>query len=153
MKLIATALLLAGLASPAGDPPGFQMWKAADLKALAKTLTPKINEYHVGLEQLSGFGNYSFLAVLRNGPGQSEYHATQADIFVVQSGEGTLVIGGQVVEGKTTAPNEIRGSGISGGIEKKIAAGDVVTIPAKTPHQVKVDAGKEILYMTVKITQ
>jgi mannose-6-phosphate isomerase-like protein (cupin superfamily) len=89
----------------------------------------------------------------REGSGEAEYHATQADIFVVQSGEATLVYGGSLVDGKTTAPNEMRAASISGGMEKKIAAGDVVTIPAKLPHQVKLDSGKEFTYFVVKVTQ
>jgi len=71
----------------------------------------------------------------------------------VESGGGTLVYGGKLVDGKTTQPNEIRGPSISGGMEMKIAAGDVVTIPAKLPHQVKLDAGKEMTYFVVKVTQ
>jgi quercetin dioxygenase-like cupin family protein len=42
---------------------------------------------------------------------------------------------------------------ISGGTETKIAAGDIVTIPAKMPHLMKVDAGKEITYFVVKVKQ
>jgi mannose-6-phosphate isomerase-like protein (cupin superfamily) len=42
---------------------------------------------------------------------------------------------------------------ISGGTEVKVGAGDVVTIPAKMPHQMKLDPGKEITYFVVKVTQ
>ena len=42
---------------------------------------------------------------------------------------------------------------IKGGTEKKLAAGDVATIPAKVPHQVKLDAGKAFTYFVVKVTQ
>jgi hypothetical protein len=35
------------------------------------------------------------------------------------------------VDGKTTAPNEMRAASIKGGMEKTLAAGDIVTIPAK----------------------
>ena len=73
--------------------------------------------------------------------------------MVVESGEGTLVYGGAMVDGKTTAPNEIRGASISGGMEKKLAPGDVATVPAKLPHQVKLDPGKQITYFVVKVTQ
>ena len=48
----------------------------------------------------------------REGSGEAELHETQADVFVVQSGEATLVIGGTVVDPKTTVPNEIRGPSI-----------------------------------------
>jgi mannose-6-phosphate isomerase-like protein (cupin superfamily) len=57
------------------------------------------------------------------------------------------------VDAKTTAPNEMRGPSIKGGMEKPVAAGDIVTIPAKLPHQVKLAPGKEFTYFVVKVTQ
>lgn len=153
MKLIVAALLAAGFAFPAGDPAGFYYWKAPELKGFAKTLEAKTGDKHVASQQLAAYGNYSFMVAHRNGPAEAEYHATQADIFVVQSGEGTLIYGGSLVDAKTTAPNEMRAPSIKDGAEKKIAAGDVVTIPAKTPHQLNVAAGKEITYFVVKVTQ
>jgi len=152
-KLIVTALLCAAYGLPAGDPAGFSLWKATELKAFTKSLAPKIDDKKVATQQLTAFGNYSFMVAHREGSGQAEYHATQADIFMVQSGEATLVYGGNMVDGKTSAPNEMRGASISGGMEKKLGAGDIVTIPAKLPHMVKVDAGKEFTYFVVKVTQ
>ena len=153
MKLIVSALLFAGFAVSAGDPAGFTYWKSSDLKAFSKTLATKINDQKVASQQLTSHGNYLFMVAHREGDGEAEYHATQADIFVVQSGEATLVYGGELKGGKTTAPNEVRAPSIQGGIEKRIAAGDVVTIPAKTAHQLRVAAGKEFTYFVVKITQ
>jgi mannose-6-phosphate isomerase-like protein (cupin superfamily) len=153
MKPLALALLLAGFALPAGDPPGFHMWKSAELKGFAKTLAPKMSDKKVASETIASHGNYSFMVAHREGSGEAEYHATQADVFVVESGEATLVVGGELVDGKTTAPNEMRAPTIKGGTEKKIAAGDVLTIPAKVAHQVKLDAGKQFTYFVVKVTQ
>ncbi len=153
MKKIAVFLAFAGLAMPAGEPSGFHFWSAAELKNHAKALAPKINAQKVASETLAAFGNYSFMLAHREGDGEAEYHELQADVFVVQSGEATLVVGGKIDKGRTSAPNEIRGPSIVGGTEKKLAAGDVVTIPAKTPHQLKMPPGKEFTYFVVKITQ
>jgi len=151
--MLITAILFAGLASPAGDPPGFHMWTSTELKGLAKSLSPKMDAQKVATQPLGGHGNYTFMAAHREGSGQAEWHETQADIFFVQSGEATLVYGGSLANGKTTQPHEMRAASISGGVEKKLAAGDVVTIPAKVPHQVKLDTGKEFTYFVVKVTQ
>ena len=153
MKLIVTALLVAGFAAPAGDPAGFHLWKAADLKALSKSLAAKMGANKTATQQLTNFANYSFMAAHREASGEAELHENQADIFVVQSGEATLTYGGSVVAGKTTAPNEIRGASISGGMDTKLAAGDIITIPAKTPHHLKLDPGKEFTYFVIKVTQ
>jgi mannose-6-phosphate isomerase-like protein (cupin superfamily) len=153
MKPLALTLLLAGFALPAGDPPGFYLWKSAGLKGFIKTLAPQMNDKKVATQSIASYGNYSFMVAHREGSGEAEYHATQADVFVVQSGEATLVVGGELVDGKTSAPNEMRAASIKGGTEKKLAAGDVVTIPAKVAHQVKLDAGKQFTYFVVKVTQ
>jgi mannose-6-phosphate isomerase-like protein (cupin superfamily) len=72
---------------------------------------------------------------------------------MVQSGTATLVYGGELVDGKSSGPNEMRAASIKGGMEKPLAAGDIVTIPAKLPHQVKLAPGKEFTYFVVKVTQ
>lgn len=153
MKLIAAALLFAAMALPAGDPPGFHYWSSAELKSFSKSLSPKINEQKVATQQLGSHGNYLFMVAHREGSGEAEYHEKQADILVVENGEGTLIYGGSLVNGKTTAPNEMRAPSIKGGMEKKLAPGDVATVPAATPHQVMVPAGKQITYFVVKVTQ
>jgi mannose-6-phosphate isomerase-like protein (cupin superfamily) len=153
MKPLALVLLLAGLALPAGDPPGVYLWKSAELKGFAKTLAPKMSAGKVASETIATYGNYLFMVAHREGPGEAEYHAKQADIFVVQAGEATLTVGGELVDGKTTAPDEMRALSIKGGTEKKLAAGDIVTIPAKVPHQVKLPLGKQFTYFVIKVTQ
>jgi len=146
-------VLLAGLALPAGDPPGVYLWKSADLKSFSKSLAPKTSDKKLASQSLADYGNYTFNVAHREATGEAEYHATQADVFIVQSGEATLVVGGELIDGKTSAPNEMRAASIKGGTEKKLAAGDMATIPAKTAHQLKLDAGKEFTYFYVKVTQ
>jgi mannose-6-phosphate isomerase-like protein (cupin superfamily) len=151
MRLIATFLLFAAFALPAGDPAGFHAWTSADLKGFSKSLAAKVDAHKIATQQLAAVGNYSFMVAHREGPGEAEWHENQADIFFVQTGGGTLVYGGSLVDGKTTQPHEMRGPSITGGMERKISAGDVVTIPAKMPHQLNVD--KEMTYFVVKVTQ
>lgn len=153
MKLPAALLACTAFAFSAGDPQGFNYWKSTDLKAYAKTLAPKLDAKKSANQRVGEDGSHYFLMVHREGTGDSELHETQADVFIVQSGEGTLVYGGQIADGKTTAPNEIRGSGITGGMEKPLMPGDVADIPAKLPHWVKVAPGKQITYLVVKVTQ
>ena len=152
MLKLAVCLIAAGAVLSA-DAPGVTHWTAASMKAWRAHLTPKLDAQHVATERVGSFGKYFFLAAMRNGTGQAELHETDADIFVVQSGEATLVTGGTIIDPKTTQPHEVRGSGITGGQEMRVAAGDVVTIPPKTPHLMKLEPGKEIVYMAVKIVE
>ena len=78
-------------------------------------------------------------------------HQSQADLIVVQTGAATLLVGGTIVGGKTTAPNEIRGSGIQGGEQKQLQPGDIVHIAPNTPHQLQVGIGKQFTYTVMKI--
>src|SRR5207247_3370821 len=74
MKLIASALLFAAMALPAGDPPGLFVWKSAELKGFSKSLAPKIDAKKVATQPLPAFGNYSFMVAHREGSGDAEYH-------------------------------------------------------------------------------
>src|SRR5579863_8979536 len=122
MKIVIAALLLAGFAASA-DAPSFALWKASDLKGIAKALAPNVKN-GIYSEPLANMGNYTFSRVLRTADGGAELHETMADIFVIQSGEPTLITGGSIPDGKTTAPHEIRGTTITGGTEHKLGPGD-----------------------------
>ena len=51
----------------------------------------------------------------RTKPGEAEIHENVADVFMVMEGGSTFVSGGTVTGGKTTAPGEIKGTGVDGG--------------------------------------
>ncbi len=135
----------------AGDPEGFGQWTSAELKEAAKKLAPKMNESKIATEVLASWGNHNLMLVHREASGQAEWHETQADVFIVQSGEGTLVVGGTVVDPQNVSPHEVRGASIQGGETKRLSPGDIVHIPAKTAHQVMVPQGKHITYEVVKV--
>lgn len=85
----------------------------------------------------------------RDQAGMAEVHTVDTDIFYVQSGSAVLVIGGTVLEPKPAGPNEIRGAGIEGGETRRVGRGDVVVIPAGTPHWFKQVDGP-VTYYAVK---
>lgn len=101
-------------------------------------------------ESLGRFGNHYVMLAHRQGPGSAEIHETEADLFVIQTGTAKLTIGGKVVSPKTTSPHEIRGAGIEGGEERLIGPGDIVHIPAKTPHRLVPDGKLTYFVMKVK---
>jgi mannose-6-phosphate isomerase-like protein (cupin superfamily) len=67
----------------------------------------------------------------------AEVHDNTNHVFIIMDGEAEFVTGGKIVEPKVTAPGQTRGSGIEGGESHHLTKGDVITIPAKTPHQWK----------------
>lgn len=85
----------------------------------------------------------------RTGPGMAEVHTKDADIIYVQSGTATFVTGGEMVEAKSIAADEIRGREIRGGETRTISPGDVIIVPAGTPHWFKEIQGP-VTYYVVK---
>ncbi len=77
---------------------------------------------------------YMVHASRREGAGQAEVHAKDADIIYVLEGKATFVTGGTVVDPKTTAPDEVRGKEIQNGETRQLEKGEVVIVPAGTPH-------------------
>ena len=67
----------------------------------------------------------------------SELHAKTNHVFIIVDGEADFVTGGKMIDPKETAPGQVRGSGIEGGTVHRLTKGDVITIPANTPHQWK----------------
>jgi mannose-6-phosphate isomerase-like protein (cupin superfamily) len=145
-----TCLFLLSAAAWSADP-GVTCWTAAELKAYEKKLAPKMNEQKVATENLGRYPNSLAMVAHREGDGEAEVHETVADFFVVQSGEATLVSGGELSGGHTTQPHEIRGPSIKGGQSRKLAVGDVVHIPAGVPHQLLVSKGGQFTYFVVKV--
>jgi mannose-6-phosphate isomerase-like protein (cupin superfamily) len=80
---------------------------------------------------------FKVLAGRRDKPGQAEVHATDTDIFIVIDGQATIVLGGEVIDGKETGAGEIRGSGIRNGTDYLLEKGVVLTVPHGTPHWVR----------------
>jgi len=135
----------------AADPPGFALWSTAELKQRDQALSKKVGADHSARETLADYGDHRFRLLYRDADGLPEQHDKIVDVVIVQSGEGTLLLGGRMVNPKTSSgAGEYLGTGIEGGERHPLAAGDVVHIPAKIPHSFLVPRGKHITYVLVK---
>lgn len=83
----------------------------------------------------------------REKAGVAEVHLKDADIIYVQEGAATLVTGGTVVDPKNVTADEVRGAEISGGETRQISKGDVIIVPAGTPHWFKEVPGPMTYYV------
>ncbi len=92
---------------------------------------------------------YKIHASRRDAPGMAEVHVKDTDIIYVLEGTATIVTGGRVVDGKTTAPGELRGAAIQGGSEQQLARGDVFIVPNNVPHRFT-QVSNPFLYYVVK---
>jgi mannose-6-phosphate isomerase-like protein (cupin superfamily) len=83
--------------------------------------------------------------------GPVEYHDHTNHVFIMVEGEATLITGGTMVDAKRTAPDQMRAASIEGGVTYHLTKGDVITIPAKTPHWFKEIPTKTVAYYAVNI--
>ena len=134
-------------------PEGFQHWTGASLKDLEQTLKSEADAsaHHMSVRALGDFPQDKFMLSRRQTDGMPEWHENQADVFLVQSGSATLVVGGTLVGAESTEPHEKRNGTIQGGVRQKLSAGDVVRIPPKVPHQILLDGSPEFTYFVVKV--
>jgi mannose-6-phosphate isomerase-like protein (cupin superfamily) len=85
----------------------------------------------------------------RRGAGEVEVHEKTNHVFIIVEGEATFVTGGTLVGARETAPNQRRAPSVEGGETHHLTKGDVITIPAKTPHWFKDVPTKTIAYYAV----
>ena len=95
-------------------------------------------------------GNFAVNASRRDSPGMVEVHLKDADIMYVLKGSATVVTGGKLLDGKTVAPDEVRGSQLDGGEAHNLVPGDVLIVPRNEPHWFKEVKGP-LFYFTVKV--
>ena len=84
----------------------------------------------VGLRPFNA--NLEYRAAGVNAPASS--HDKDAELFYVIEGAGTLVTGGTLKDERRTNPDNLTGTAIDGGTSRRLAKGDWVMVPDKTPH-------------------
>src|SRR5205809_353656 len=106
----------------AAVPAGYEHWTAEQFGAREKALHKAMKD-GLASETLGNWGNHLLLKTRREASsGRAELHEKQADLIIVQSGRATIIVGGKILNGQTTAPNEIRGTSIEGGERQALKA-------------------------------
>jgi mannose-6-phosphate isomerase-like protein (cupin superfamily) len=132
--LLAAALMMTGAGGSAVSY--FDHAKVATVLAKGGTL--------ISQPDLTVLGSHREVA------GQVEVHDKETDVFYVTDGEATVVTGGTMVGGKQKSAGQMLGKSIEGGESRHLAKGDVMVIPAGTPHWFK-EVPKSISYYVVKV--
>jgi mannose-6-phosphate isomerase-like protein (cupin superfamily) len=140
MKLI-SLVMMAAVVVPCYALQGkkVEVFSNKDIASQLSSLAQKAKPSGSSGATLGDYKSHAIKLSVRTGSGGAEIHAHYDDIFVVTEGQATLVTGGTVLDGKTSADGETAGSKIQNGTSQTIAKGDVVHIPAGTPHQLLLD--------------
>jgi quercetin dioxygenase-like cupin family protein len=73
-------------------------------------------------------------ALRRDKPLGVELHDIDTDLVFMLGGAGNFLTGGSIAAPRPVGPNESTGESVTGGTPRLLDAGDVLAIPAGTPH-------------------
>lgn len=150
MRLIRILALIAPLATLCLAADSVDIFTAKDIQTMVHALAAKGSAF--ADKELPRYKDHYLLLARRGETGSSELHEHDADLFVVESGQATIVTGGKIVKPETTKPGEIRGASIEGGEKHMLRTGDIIHIPAGTPHQLLIEKGKPFAYFVIKVS-
>jgi mannose-6-phosphate isomerase-like protein (cupin superfamily) len=77
-------------------------------------------------------------------------HQSEAELFIVVDGAGTLVEGGTLLNPKAVDAHNLSGSGIVGGASRHVSVGDVFIVPEGTAHWFNM-VEKRLVLISIKI--
>ena len=133
----------------AADPTAPVYWSADRTKELDKSAASRLNKQAgLGTSRLMD----SAFILYREGNSRAEIHTEQADFIFFREGEGAVIVGGKIINGKPSGPGEIRGDSIDGGVTYAVKAGDSLYVPKGAPHQFRLESGQHFTATIVKIT-
>ena len=130
-----------------------EVFPGKDVDSQFATLTQTAKTSGSGGAVLGDYKSHSIRLSVRAKSGGAELHAHFDDIFVVTDGKATLITGGTLVDEKSGKDGESTGSSIRGGTSQTIAKGDIVHIPAGTPHQIVIEPGTVYSSIIVKVRE
>lgn len=145
--------LLAIAAYAQNDAKKAEYFSAQDLQKQLADLAPQAKSSGVSGSTLGDYTSHQIKLSVRTSSGGAEVHAHYDDVFFVTQGQATLITGGTVVDPKTDADGETKGPSIHDGNTRIISVGDVVHIPAGTPHQLKIAPGTLFSTIVVKVKE
>jgi len=144
MRVLMTGfvVILTASAASAQQPPALAaaaasrtMVSASDVTALiAKAKAERKGDQALLAQSMIQLAPYNVSLEYRAAVANAAVHETEAELFYVIDGSATLVTGGKLTnENRTNAAN-LSGSGIEGGVSRRVAKGDFIMVPEGTPH-------------------
>jgi mannose-6-phosphate isomerase-like protein (cupin superfamily) len=136
LMLVTTLVMAQQPAKQAKQPPATKTYtSAADIVAMmAKAKNERKQDQATFAQNILQLAPYAASLEYRGAVGPAATHRTEAEMFYVIDGSGTLVTGGKLVGETQTNPNNSSGTAIEGGSPQAVAKGDFVIVPENTPH-------------------
>jgi mannose-6-phosphate isomerase-like protein (cupin superfamily) len=130
-----------------------QVFSARDTDSQLAALVQSAKSSGSSGAQLGVYPSHTIQLSARTASGGAEVHAHFDDIFVVTQGTAILITGGAVANAQTGSGGETKGTNIENGQSRTIGTGDIVHIPAGTPHQLIIKPGNVFSSIVVKVKE
>lgn len=157
-SLICLTLALAASALPAlaqaqaAPPATVTFATAAEVQGLiAKARTDRKGDAPTTIEPLLRLAPYGSNVEYRTGVGPAAVHETEAEVFYVIDGAGTLTTGGKLTAETRTNATNLSGTGITGGTARHVAKGDTWVVPQGVPHWISGVDGAALVLMSLHV--
>jgi mannose-6-phosphate isomerase-like protein (cupin superfamily) len=135
LSLSSFALAQSASSSAGAAAPSKTMVSSAEVAALiAKAKAERKDNQPIVAQSLLQLAPYNVSLEYRASVGNAAVHETEAELFYVIDGSATLVTGGKLTNESRTNAENLTGSGIEGGQSRRVAKGDFVMVPERTPH-------------------
>lgn len=83
----------------------------------------------------------------------AEMHSDHTDVWIIKSGSGTVIIGGEMVDRRPVMTTTVFAASIEGGNRYAARPGDIFNIPPNLPHQILVEPGQTVTYYNLWVRQ
>ena len=142
MAVVGTAVAFGQQAPPAAAPPPGSpaLYKSdAELMAALKEATTR-----AGMQTgaISNTNQYRINVIRRTQAGTPLTHAGNTELHYIIEGSATVVTSGKVVR-------DSNGATVEDGVSRRVTKGDVILVPADTPHWYK-DVDGSVTYLEVR---
>lgn len=158
--------LLLGLVVTGVEVQAQQVTNAEIQDVLKKAPLEKVTDKQLRVVSINGEYNIG-IGILRrtkvsgNAAGQALEHSEVTEVYHILEGTGTLVTGGKIKNPKALSPDSetvkvlvgpsAEGGPVDGGVSQKVGPGDVIVVPANTPHWFSEIPSKEIVYLVIRV--
>jgi len=157
MVKAAVCCVLCGMLIPAipaaAQTRSAQVFSRADVQRELQVLEATVKAKGSGGMTLGDYSSHKLMLSERSTTGEAEVHAHFDDIMVVIDGSATLITGGHLIDAHTRGDGESKGTGIRGGVKQEVATGDIIHIPAGTPHLLIIPRGVIFGAFVVKVRE
>jgi mannose-6-phosphate isomerase-like protein (cupin superfamily) len=134
-------------------PPAVQTFlNSKEIMALVdKAKADRKNDAPLVAEPILLLAPYRAMLEYRPATAPAALHEKDAELMVVLDGTGNIVTGGKIVDVKRVNAANLSGPSIADGNTQAVVKGDMLIVPANTPHQVIPTGGAPIVLMTLHV--